>query len=160
MAQGITFSGLGSGLDTDSIISQLVDIERRPISLIQTRQGQLERQKGIVQQINTELLSLKDSAERLADDDLFSIVKVTSQDSSRVSVSASNEASSGSFNVEVLSLAQGRSLSSRSFSTTTDGLQLSGEFVINGTSIEVADSDSLTDIRDAINGAKHHQLKP
>ena len=153
MAQGITFSGLGSGLDTDSIIRQLVDIERRPISLIQTRQGQLERQKGIVQQINTELLSLKDSAERLADDDLFSIIKATSQDSSRVSVSASNEASSGSFNVEVLSLAQGRSLSSRSFSTTTDGLQLSGEFVINGTSIEVADNDSLTDIRDAINGA-------
>ena len=153
MAQGITFSGLGSGLDTDSIISQLVDIERRPITLIQSRQAQLERQKGIVQQINTELLALKDSAERLADDNLFSIVKVTSQDSSRVSVSASNEAASGSFNVEVLSLAQGRSLSSRSFSSTTDDLQLSGEFVLNGESVEVETNDSLLDLRDAINGA-------
>ena len=153
MAQGITFSGLGSGLDTDSIISQLVDIERRPISLIQSRQAQLERQKGIVQQINTELLNLKDSAERLAADDLFSIIKVTSQDSSRVSVSASNEAASGSFNVEVLGLAQGRSLSSRSFASTTDSLQLSGEFVLNGESVEVETSDSLLDLRDAINGA-------
>ena len=67
MSQGISFSGLGSGLDTDSIISQLVDIERRPITLIQQRQVRLEQQKGIIQEINTGLLTLRDSAEKLAD---------------------------------------------------------------------------------------------
>ena len=46
MSQGCIILGLGSGLDTDSIISQLISIERRPITLIQRRQATLEQQKG------------------------------------------------------------------------------------------------------------------
>ncbi|MFH1570875.1 MAG: flagellar cap protein FliD N-terminal domain-containing protein, partial [Gemmatimonadota bacterium] len=153
MSQGITFSGLGSGLDTDSIITQLLDIERRPITLIQQRQAKLEQQKSIVKEINTELLSLRGSAEKLADQDLFSIVKATSTDKERVAVTATNEAAAGSFSVEVLGLAQSRSLSSRSFSTRSDALGLSGEIVINGQGVEVAAGDGLIDIRDAINQA-------
>ena len=144
---------MGSGLDTDSIIQQLTDIERRPIRLIERRQAQLQQQKGVVQQINSELLSLKDSAAKLADDDLFSIVKVASQDSQKVSATATNEAAAGTFKVEVLGLAQARSLSTRSFSTTTEALTLSGEFVVNGKAIEVGTGDSLLDIRDAVNAA-------
>ena len=153
MSQGITFSGLGSGLDTDSIISQLIDIERRPITLIQRRQVRLEQQKAIVKQINSGLLTLRDSAEKLADEDLFSIVKITSSDRDRVSVSATNEAAAGTLSVEVLGLAQARSLSSRSFGNLTEALGLSGEFVINGQGIEVTAGDSLLDLRDDINAA-------
>ena len=86
MSQGISFSGLGSGLDTDAIIRQLTDIERRPISLIQTRRARLQQQKGVIQQINSSLLQLAGTAEKLSDDDLFSIVKVSSTDNGRVSV--------------------------------------------------------------------------
>ena len=153
MSQGISFSGLGSGLDTDAIIQQLVDIERRPISLIQTRQARLEQQKSVVQEINSSLLTLAGSAEKLSDDDLFSIVKVTSDDTSRVSVSATNEAASGTFSVEVVGLAQARSLSSGSFASLSDDLALSGEFVVNGKAIEVSSGDSLLDLRDAVNDA-------
>ena len=58
MSQGVSFSGLGSGLDTDLIISQLVDIERRPVVLIQQRQVRLEQQRGLIQAINSNLLNL------------------------------------------------------------------------------------------------------
>ena len=153
MAQGITFSGLGSGLDTDSIIQQLTDIERRPIVLIQNRQIRLERQKSLVQQINSGLLSLRDSAENLADENLFSIVKVSSSDSQRVSVSATNDAAAGSFTVEVAELAQARSLSSRSFTSTSEALGLSGALVIGSKGIEVDGASTLQDVRDAINDA-------
>jgi len=153
MSQGITFSGLGSGLDTDSIIQQLIAIERRPIELIQRRQVRLEQQKEIIQSIDSSLLSLKDSVEKLETDDLFSIVKARSEEAERVSVTATNEAAAGTFSVEVLALAQVRSLSSRSFGSLSDALDLSGEFVINGKGIEIAAEDSLLDIRDAINAA-------
>jgi len=153
MAQGITFSGLGSGLDTDTIIQQLTDIERRPIQLIQSRQARLEVQKSILQGINTGLLSLKSSADKLADEDLFSIVNASSDATDKVGVSVTNEAAAGTFSVEVESLAQARSLSSRSFSTLDEALNLSGEFVINGKGIELADDNSLLDVRDAINDA-------
>ena len=153
MSSGITFSGLGSGLDTDSIVKQLIDIERRPIVLIQRRQARLTNQKSIIQGINTGLLALKDKASGLADESLFNIIKVNSSDSAKVSVSGTDEAAAGTFNVEVLRLAQARSLSSRTFATTNDALNLSGEFVINGKAIELDADDSLFDIRDRINNA-------
>ena len=153
MSQGISFSGLGSGLDTDAIIKQLTDIERRPITLIRNRQANLERQKSVVQEINSSLLTLAGSAEKISDDDLFSIVKVSSDDTSRVSVSATNEAAAGTFSVEVVGLAQSRSLSTRSFGSLDGELALSGEFVINGKAIEVKSGDSLLDVRDAVNDA-------
>ena len=153
MASGVTFSGLGSGLDTDSIISQLTAIERRPITLIQNRQVQLNQQKAVIQQVNSGLLALKEKAAGLADESLFDIVKVSSSDSQKVSVSATNEASAGSLSVEVLGLAQARSLSSRSFSTLDQDLNLAGEFVINGQGITLNADDSLFDMRDRINSA-------
>ena len=153
MPQGITFSGLGSGLDTDTIIQQLTDIERRPIQLIQRRQARLEVQKEVLQGINTGLLSLKGSAEKLVDEDLFSIVKASSDATDRVAVDVTNDSAAGTFSVEVVSLAQARSLSSRSFDSLDDELSLSGEFVINGKGIEIEDTHSLLDVRDAINDA-------
>ena len=92
MSQGISFSGLGSGLDTDAIISQLMAVERRPVQLIQNRQFRLEEQKAIVQEINSSLLSLKGTVETLGSDELFSIVSARSDDEDLVSVSATNEA--------------------------------------------------------------------
>ncbi|MBT6148832.1 MAG: flagellar filament capping protein FliD, partial [Gemmatimonadetes bacterium] len=153
MSQGITFQGLGSGLDTGSIIEQLVAIEQRPVTLIQQRQATLETQKLAITDINSALLNLKSKAENLADDDLFSITKINSSDSSKVSVSATNDAAIGSINVEVLELAQARSLSSRSFTASDEDLDLSGEFIVNGVGIEIKSTDSLIDVRDAINAA-------
>ena len=153
MSQGVSFSGLGSGIDTDSIIQQLMDIERRPILNIQKRQVRLEEQKGVVESINSTLLSLKASVEKLEKDDLFTIVNAKSEDAERVGVTATNEAAAGSFSIEVVALAQARRLSSRSFGDLSDELNLSGEFVLNGKGIEIAEEDSLLDIREAINNA-------
>ena len=90
MSQGISFSGLGSGLDTDGIISQLMDIERRPISRILQRQEALKQQRGVLGSINSSLQTLQTSAEGLASDSAFSIVNAVSEDSQRISVDATN----------------------------------------------------------------------
>jgi len=153
MSQGITFSGLGSGLDTDTMISQLVAIERRPVQLIQRRQAELEQERGIVQSIGSSLVSLKGAVEKLEDDDLFTIVKAQSGDDERIGVTATNEAGAGTFSVEVQELALARRLSSRSFGALSDALNLSGEFVLNGKGIEIEAEEDLLDIRDKINAA-------
>ncbi|MEE3259910.1 MAG: flagellar filament capping protein FliD [Candidatus Latescibacterota bacterium] len=153
MSQGVSFAGLGSGLDTDAIISQLIDIERRPVVLIQRRQVELEQERAAIGSINSSLLSFKDSVAKLESDDLFSIVNAQSDDSNRISVSATNKAAAGSFSVKVLELAQSRRLSSRSFNSLSDQLGLSGDFTVNGQGIELASDDSLLDIRNKINAA-------
>ena len=153
MSQGVSFSGLGSGLDTDLIIKQLIDIERRPVTLLQRRQIELEQEKVAIRSINSGLLSLKDSVAKLESDDLFSIVNANSDDSGRVSVSANNEAAAGTFSVEVVGLAQARRLSSRSFGSISESLGLSGDFTISGKGVELVADDSLLDVRDKINAA-------
>ncbi|MEE3235471.1 MAG: flagellar filament capping protein FliD [Candidatus Latescibacterota bacterium] len=154
MSQGISFSGLGSGLDTDGIINQLMDIERRPISRILQRQETLKQQRGVLGSINSSLQTLQTSAEGLASDSAFSIVSARSEDSQRISVDATNEAAAGSFSVEVLELATARSLSSRSFADLSQSLDLNGGFVVNGKGINITAEDSLLDLRDKVNDAE------
>ena len=56
----ITFSGLGSGLDTSSLISQLVAAEKQPANLLMNQQQDLTSQKGIVDNIAAMVDSLHD----------------------------------------------------------------------------------------------------
>ena len=62
--------------------------------------------------------------------------------------------------MEVLRLAQARSLSSRTFATTNDALNLSGEFVINGKAIELDAADSPLNSRDRTNNAHARDSTP
>ena len=153
MSTGITFSGLGSGLDSDAIIKQLVDIERRPIVMMQNQQLELEGRKSAVQTINSSLLSLKESVAQLQKDELFSVVQALSSAPDRIGVSADNKAAAGGFTVEVHNLAEARRLSSRSLGAVSAPLHISGEFVINGQGVRLEESDTLLDLRDRINAA-------
>ncbi len=153
MSGGISFSGLSSGIDSAQIIEQLIAIDRRPVTIIENRNAEEEFKLQILQQINTDLLSVKTSAESLADGSAFDVFSATSSDTDLVSSSVTGSATSGSVTVEVLALAQSQSRSSQSFSSDTTALGLSGEFVINGKAITIASSDTLVDIQGAINSA-------
>ena len=58
----ISFSGLGSGIDTASIVSQLMKLERAPIDRIEADKKTLNTKKGVVQEINSLLGKLRDAA--------------------------------------------------------------------------------------------------
>ena len=153
MSSGVSFSGLSSGIDSGQIIEQLIAIERRPIVFLENQQLEEELKLQIFGAINTSLLSVKTSAELLSEPSDFDAFNSTSSDTDLVDVSVSGSASPGSFTVEVLSLAQAQTRSSKSFSDTTSALSLSGDIVINGKAVEIATADSLSDIKDAINNA-------
>ena len=44
MAGSITSLGIGSGIDIESIVNQLVAVERRPIQFLETRQTEIDIQ--------------------------------------------------------------------------------------------------------------------
>ena len=153
MSSGISFSGLSSGIDSAQIIEQLIAIDRRPVTIIENQNAEEEFKLEILQQINTDLLAVKTSAEALADGSAFEVFSASSSDTDLVSASVTGSAAPGSVTVEVLSLAQAQSRSSQSFSSNTEALGLSGEIVINGKAITISASDDLVDIQGAINGA-------
>ena len=99
--------GLASGLDTNSMITQLMGVERAPVTALETRRAGYQARANAWQSIRTRLSSLHtsiDTVRNAADFDTFS--KVTSSDPDAVSVvlgsSGTTGATSASFRVEAL----------------------------------------------------------
>jgi flagellar hook-associated protein 2 len=153
MSSGVSFSGLSSGIDTATIIQQLIAIERRPITLLENQQVREENKRTILQEINTSLLAAKTSVEALSSPEGFDLFDVSSSDEAVVGVGSTGAATSGSFSVEVLGLAQAQTRSSKSFSSSTDALGFAGDILVNGKAVTIASDDSLEDIQSALTDA-------
>ena len=150
---GISFSGLSSGFDTSSLINQLVQVERQPISLLQRRQKTIQRKMDEWQSVNTKLLSLKGKVATLKEANTFLSFQASIDNTDNLSVSVDSNASIGSYAVEVLELAKAEQLSSNIYSDTDTELGYSGDILINGTSINIGAEDTLSEIQDRINDA-------
>ena len=58
----LSFSGLGSGIDTASIVAALMKLERAPIDRINADKKELTQKQGVVQEINGLLGKLRDAS--------------------------------------------------------------------------------------------------
>ncbi|GAB4136640.1 MAG: flagellar filament capping protein FliD [Planctomycetota bacterium] len=102
---GISFGGLSSGLDTKAIISALVAVERRPITAMQRTLDGYSRQKELFGDLSDLLDTLRDKANALKTTTDFLVMQAASSDEDVLTASATNSASAGSYQVEVVSLA-------------------------------------------------------
>lgn len=102
----ITFGGLSSGLDTDSIISALVDVKTQQlVTPLQTRAAEITSRQVALATFQSQMSTLKSSASSLKD---ITAVKrsATSSDTSFVSIdSTDDDAVTGSYDVVVSALA-------------------------------------------------------
>src|SRR5258708_614331 len=99
---GIQMSGLVSGLDTASIIDQLMAVEKIPRTKITLSQDATTKKQSLLQDISTKLTSLK-----FANDDLKSFLSwgdtqtVESADTSKFTVTRTAGAAPGGYDVSV-----------------------------------------------------------
>ncbi len=148
----VTFSGLGSGIDTASIVSQLMKLERAPIDRINADKKTLNDKKGVVQEINNLLGKLRDAAADMYKPNALAAKTATAADTSILGATATNAAAAGTYNVVVTSLAQAHTLASAATPTLTAGQTLS--IGVGGTTVNVAvqAGDDLQKFADRING--------
>jgi len=117
----ITSSGIGSGLDIEGLVTQLVAAERSPtenrlVAKAAEYQGQISAfgaLKGALSGFQSSLSSLQSLS-------TYNGRNASVSDSDVLAVSAGSAAAAGSYSVEVNSLAKAHSLASGSYSTTTD----------------------------------------
>src|SRR5437868_7638384 len=64
---GISLTGMASGLDTDSIISQLMAIEQNKVVAVQMRQVKVQAHKDDLSSIKSKLDAFKSAATALGD---------------------------------------------------------------------------------------------
>ena len=113
-----SISGLASGIDWADIISQLMEIERRPITLLESRKSAYEEKLSVWQNINTRLLSLKTEADSLKRASNFLLRTASSSDEDILTVSANSSASAGTYSVTVNQLAQSHKIAAQGWADT------------------------------------------
>src|ERR1043165_4043373 len=114
----ISSPGIGSGLDINSIVSQLMTLEQRPLTALATKEAQFQAQLTAFGSLKGALSTFQSAVASLATPAKFSTVKATVGDSSVASVSASTTADA-TYSLEVQTLAKAHKLKSTTFGSTT-----------------------------------------
>lgn len=176
-------SGIGSSnLDVNSIVSQLMTVEQRPLTILAKKEASYQAQLSAFGSIKGALSSFQSSLASLSNISRFTALTATSSDTSVVTSSASSIAAAGTYSLDsVTKLAQAQKLAATgqtsstavigsgtltfdfgtitggTFNTTT-GQYTGASFASNGSGTKTvtidATNNSLQGIRDAINAAK------
>lgn len=147
----INFGGLASGLDTNKIIDDLVKVDSQPLARLQSKQTELTKKNDTYTTMKTGLVELQNKASELKSASSFGAFSASSSDEEALTVKTSSTANEGNYSVKVLTLAQAKTLSGNSLSSPTSSLGLSGEVLVNNSSLRIRTTDSLTDIKNGIN---------
>ncbi len=157
---GISLSGLVSGLDVNSIISQLVELERQPIVQNEERVAELERVQNAWRDINTRLRNLRTTVQELSEESNFLSKQGASTDPTIVQATAESSAENATYELTVSQLATQHTVAMQNDiqtvlgKSTTEAMGLAGIFTLNGVEIEVQSEDSLSDLQNTINSSE------
>ena len=153
---GISIGGLVSGMDTETIISQLMDIEKKPVTKIQNKQSDYQVQLSAYSSLQSSLSSVKSAAQNLASKDNVTSFFASSGNTGLLSASTGSGAIAGNYSVTVNALASVQKLNSGAFSQS----EVVGEGTIHlamgaGASVDIAVSAAATisDVAMSINAA-------
>lgn len=110
-----SIDGLASGLDTTSLINQILNLERRPIALIQRQVETAQSKQSAYLDLSARLLALQISTNRLSDSSFFQSVSVESGNPDLLSVSAGSGTPPGSYSFRVAQTARASQFTSSGF---------------------------------------------
>jgi flagellar hook-associated protein 2 len=151
----VTFSGLSSGIDTQSIVASLVAIQQAPLNALTAQDTAYSTASTDLSSFMSGLSSLDTLVGGLADPIQFASFAATSSDPSVVA-SVTGSPTAGSYSVQVTSLAQQQQTESGTQTSSTGalgldeniGIQVGGSPAVD---VSVSPTDSLADIASNIN---------
>jgi flagellar hook-associated protein 2 len=165
-----TGSVSGSGLDVNAIVSQLMTLEKRPLTVLTQRETQVTARITALSRVQGGVSALQTAAATLAKTSTFSAMRAsTSGDGVMAAVTDGTAAAAGTYQVKVNSLASSHALASQVFAASdqigTGSLTVQFGSVSGNTFTPAATSsavpititsanNTLAGIRDAINAAK------
>ena len=112
MAGSLSVGGLASGLDTKSLIAQLIAAESQPIQRLQARSASINTANNLFQGLSSKLSALRSAAKDLTLDANLSPRSTRSSDSTVVTATASAAAAAGSYQIKVTQLASASNVKS------------------------------------------------
>ncbi|HBG20959.1 MAG TPA: flagellar hook-associated protein 2 [Desulfobulbaceae bacterium] len=147
----ITFSGLATGLDTDSIVKDIMALERASLNRVEAKKEKATQRLEAFGQFKAKLDALKSA---VGDMTLTSQLRSTKATLSSESAFTATTTSgmSGSYNISVAQLSQVQKTITDGFSSNTASVLGTGTITVNGTQITVnEDNNSLAELAQSIN---------
>ena len=154
----ITAAGVGSGLDIENIVSQLMELEREPLVAVQRRVTDTKAEISAFGTLKSALSTFQSAMGDLGTLDAFRKFSGESSDEDVLKASADGTAAAGIYDVEVTRLAQNFKQGSKEFAegntvggTSGDSLTLTvdGEAL----TVDLSTAQTLEQVRDAINSS-------
>jgi flagellar hook-associated protein 2 len=157
MAGTVTFAGIGSGIDVESLITGLVNANKVTLNAYQTKASNLRSAASTLSDIGKALATLKSAADALSSAQGVASFSATSSDSSSIVASAAGNAQAGAYAVTVEEIAKEQRTYSATFASSSDPLDQAGQFTIgigqNAATVTVNATDSLGAIASKINAS-------
>ena len=153
-----SISGLISGMDSTSLISQLMQIEAEPQTRLKTQLATAQTDAAAYRDVNSAFAALQSAATALTQASSWAPAKATS-DSATVTASSTAGATPGSLTFTVNSLAAAHSVvTAQNWTNTTDAFGLGSSLTLTKadgttTNITVGGTGTLADAITAINAA-------
>ena len=157
----ISAAGIGSGLDIESIITSLMEVEQIPLQNLQVKAGDLLTQVSAYGTMRSNLATFQDAVNKLSASDDFNFYTASSGNEEAYTVSADNTAAAGSYAVSVDNLAAAHKMGSTAnipnVGTAVGNVGDQMTITIGSESFTVdVGGQSLSVVQDLINEATHN----
>lgn len=154
----ISAGGIGSGLDINGIVSQLVAAEAEPVNArLNAKEIDLGSELSAFGTLKSALSAFQSSVTKLDNETSFQVFTASSSDENVFTASADKTAVAGEYDIEVIQLAQAEKLRSKDYTASTDIVGTGTLDISLGADtfqLTIDSSNStLEGIRDAINSA-------
>ncbi len=149
-------TGLISGIDYRALVDAIIAAEHQPadaaqkqIDLATSRKAALQTYRGLVDTLRTTFDKLRKGTGL---DTLTATINGAGVGGrTLLSATASSTAQKGSYEVEIVSLARAAKLGGTGVADPAAALGQAGDFTLNGVTVTVGATDTLSDVRDKIN---------
>ena len=166
----VSSAGLGSGLDVNSIITQLMAIERQPLTALQTKATTIQSTVSEYGKIKSAVSTLRDLSFKLASATTWGQTVGSSSNTAAVNATTTTGSAPGNYSVEVQKLASVQTNATGVFGAASTLVGAGTLHIELGTygagqtsftpkagatavDITIAATDKLSDVRDKINAA-------
>jgi len=156
----LSSAGIGSGLDVNSIVSQLMVLERRPLDVLQQKKEDIDSRISAYGNLKSALSTFQDAMQQLSTPAALKIFTATSGNDSVFTATASETAAASTFGIEVIRLAERHKFASNEELDTytvggknNDALEIQvGSDPANTLTVDLSTARTFSAIKDAING--------
>lgn len=167
----ITSLGIGSGVDLNSLVTQLVAVERQPLRGLQSAASRLQTQVSSYGKLQSLFGALQDASNKLTSTTLWAQSLATSSNDNAVGTVGGGSAAAGNYAVSVQQLAGSQTLASGTTFAASSDLVGAGTITIGlgswdatqaaftpkpaspAVAFDVTAGDTLLTLRDKINAA-------